>query len=358
MYGRLMTETDDPRRITRFSTTGGCAAKVGPGELLAMTQGLCGTGADHRVLVGTETGDDAGVVIIPSSGGEHAVVVTADFITPVVDDPFRFGAIAAANALSDVFAMGGEVLTAIALCAFPRELAVEVAREILEGGDQKTREAGGQVVGGHTVRNPELLYGLAVTGLVHPQKVIRNVGARVGDQLVLTKALGTGLVVNGRRKGLGSDANFEAALASMAFLNRPASRVAVALGAHAMTDVTGFALVGHALKMALGSSSTLRIELANLPILEGALELARAGVTTGSTKPNRAAAAGKISIPTNAPPEIDQLVHDPQTSGGLLIAIAAEQCDELLKRLADAGVTRAARIGEVISAGEFAIDFV
>ena len=325
---------------------------MGPGDLQMMVNGL-GRPCSAEVLVGTETGDDAGVYQLDA---ERALVVTADFITPVADEPYRFGAIAAANSLSDVFAMGGRPLTALALCCFPKELDAEVAREILTGGAAKAEEAGAQVIGGHTVRNPELLYGLSVTGVVHPGRILRNVGVRAGDALVLTKPLGTGLLINGRRKGLGSEADFNAALDSMARLNRVAAEAALAVSAHAATDVTGFGLVGHALKMALGSKVGLVIDAAALPLLGGAAALARQGVTTGSTKPNRAVGAGHVRFAGGGSVELDQIVHDPQTSGGLLVAVAAEHAGELLTRLGEGGVTGAALIGHAVALDGAATD--
>lgn len=309
---------------------------------------------DPALIVGTETGDDAGVYRLDD---ERAIVVTADFITPVADDPYMFGQVAAANALSDVFAMGGRPLVAVALCAFPKALDPGVAREILDGGQAKVIEAGAQIAGGHTVRNEELLYGLSVTGIVHPDRVLRNVGARVGDVLVLTKPLGTGLVINGRRKGLTRDADLAAALASMAQLNREAGAAASDLGAHAATDITGFGLLGHALKMARGSGVTLRFDASALPLLDGAVDLARAGVTTGSTRPNRAAASSHLLHDPRRdgqhdpaiPPVLDQLLYDPQTSGGLLVALPASSVEAFLSRVRAAGAERAARIGEVVA---------
>lgn len=342
-----------PRPLTRFATTGGCAAKVGPGELDDLMREL-GAPTEHdgdsAVLVGTETGDDAGVYRIDD---ERALVVTADFITPPCDDPFRYGEIAAANALSDVYAMGGRPTAAVALCAFPKELPAELARGILAGGQAKAREAGAYVLGGHTVRNPELLYGLSVTGLVAPRRLLRNVGARPGDALVLTKPLGTGLLVNGRRKGLGSDAHFQAALDSMALLNRAASEVLARFDVHAATDVTGFGMLGHALKMARGSGVTLALRADALPFLDGALALAAAGVTTGSTRPNRENVAAHLHMAGTLdgnpggrlPPVLDALLCDPQTSGGLLVSLPGEQADRLLAALGEAGVERAACIG-------------
>jgi selenide,water dikinase len=301
------------------------------------------------VLVGTETSDDAGVYALDD---ERALVVTADFITPVADAPYRFGQVAAANSLSDVFAMCGRPLTALALCMFPKELEPEVAGEILAGGQSKTAEAGAVIIGGHTVRNGELLYGLSVTGIVHPKKILRNVGARPGDALVLTKGLGTGLIINGRRKGFGSDEELEAALASMELLNASGAQLATEFGAHACTDITGFGLVGHTLEMASGSGVGVVVDAGRLPILPGAIQRARDGVTTGSHKGNRAISAGRLRSEGPLGLEVDQIVHDPQTSGGLLIAVAEERAEALVQALHAAGVSRAARIGSVVEAAE------
>ncbi|MSP59271.1 MAG: selenide, water dikinase SelD [Myxococcales bacterium] len=321
---------------------------MGPGDLHAILAGLPRP-LDAAVLVGTETGDDAGVYALDA---DRAIVCTADFITPVVDDPYRFGQVAAANSLSDVFAMGGRPLAALALCAFPKELDPDVAREILRGGQDKVIEAGAAIVGGHTVRNAELLYGLSVTGIVDPKKILRNVGARPGDALVLTKALGTGLVINGRRKGLGSDEDLEVALLSMELLNRGAAEAAVRFGAHACTDITGFGLAGHALGMAIGSGVGVVVHAEHLPLLPGVLARIREGVSTGSTRSNRSSCAPRLKTATALSTEMDQIVHDPQTSGGLLIAVAAERADELVAACLAAGAARTSRIGDVVATSE------
>ncbi len=340
------TIDDDKNRITRFALSGGCAAKVGPGELRAILAGLPRS-HDATVLVGVETGDDAGVVRLNDS---EAIVCTADFITPPVDDPYLYGQIAAANALSDVWAMGGTPVAAIALCTFPKELHPDAAREILAGGQDKVAEAGAFVVGGHTVRGPELFYGLSVTGRVHPDRVIKNFGARPGDRLLLTKPLGSGLVINGLRKGaLGLDDALPV-LRELARLNRGAGRVVSSMlpAIHAATDVTGFGLVGHALGMARGSSGVaLRISLSSLPLYPQVRRMVMAGVTTGSTGPNRVAAAEFIRGTLD--PFWDALVHDPQTSGGLLIAVAPAQAETLYDALKSAGESHATHIGEVVA---------
>lgn len=339
----MATETtQNPRQITQFACSGGCAAKIGPVDLRRIMAGLPQP-VDPAVLVGTETSDDAGVYRVSE---DTAIVCTADFITPVLDDPFLFGQIAAANALSDVYAMGGRPLAAVALCLFPTALDADVAREILAGGQAKVREAGAAVVGGHTVRNDELLYGLSVTGVVDPRRVVRNVGARPGDVLVLTKPLGTGLIVNGLRKAVIDLARARPVLEQVAMLNRAAADAMLALGAavHAATDVTGFGLVGHALNVAEGSGVTLRISLASLPLHPHVRDMVAAGVTTGSTKPNRARGEGRVSGALDR--FFDELVHDPQTSGGLLVAVSPQAASSL------PGVV----IGEVV-AGEPQIIF-
>jgi selenide,water dikinase len=300
--------------------------------------------AHAELLVGTETSDDAGVYRL---NDREAIVVTADFITPPSDDPRLYGQIAAANSISDVYAMGGRPLTALALCMFPKALELEMAREILAGGQDKVQEAGAVVVGGHTVRGEELFYGLSVTGVVEPTQILRNVGARPGDALVLTKPLGSGLVINGLRKQAISDEEARPTLEIVARLNRKACETATAMlpRVHAMTDVTGFGLVGHALGMTSAGGISLHVNLPSLPLYARVRDMHAAGVTTGSTKPNRAHGAGRVRGTLD--PFWDALVHDPQTSGGLLIAVESAVADELVRRLHDAGVEHAARIGEV-----------
>ena len=316
---------------------------MGPGDLRVIMAGLTQP-ANASVLVGTETSDDAGVYRLSD---REALVVTADFITPLVDDPFLFGQVAAANSLSDVYAMGGRPLTALALCMFPKALEPDLARAILAGGQAKVNEAGAAIVGGHTVRGEELLYGLSVTGVVDPARIVRNVGARPGDALVLTKPLGSGLIINGMRKGAIDEAEARPTIEILARLNRAAAEVATAMlpRVHAMTDVTGFGLVGHTLEMMAAGGISLHLELPSLPLYARVRDMVEAGVTTGSTRPNRANGSGRLRGTLST--FWDELVHDPQTSGGLVIAVAGEACDELIRRLHDAGVEHAARVGEV-----------
>jgi selenide,water dikinase len=334
--------------LTKLASCGGCAAKVAPTDLRAIMAGLSQP-ASAALIVGTETSDDAGVYALDA---DKAAVVTADFITPLTDDPFLYGQIAAANAISDVYAMGGTPLMALALCMFPKALEPEQARAILEGGQAKANEAGVLIVGGHSVRCEELFYGLSVTGVVERARVVRNVGARPGDVLVLTKPLGAGLVVNGVRKGVLTEADARPSFLTLATLNRAAAAAATAMGAalHAMTDVTGFGLVGHALEMTGHGGVSLHVDLPSLPLYPRVRELVAAGVTTGATKPNRANGAGRVRGTFS--PFWDELAHDPQTSGGLLIAVEAPRADELVARLHEAGVAHPAKIGEVRAADQ------
>jgi selenide, water dikinase len=300
--------------------------------------------ASAELLVGTETSDDAGVYRL---NDREAIVVTADFITPPSDDARLYGQIAAANALSDVYAMGGRPLTALALCMFPKALEPAAAREILAGGQGKVVEAGAFVVGGHTVRGEELFYGLSVTGVVDPAHLVRNVGARPGDALVLTKPLGSGLIINGLRKEAISEADARPTLEILARLNRAAAETATAMlpRVHAMTDITGFGLVGHMLGMTSAGGVSFHVDLPSLPLYARARDMHAAGVTTQSTRPNREHGAGRVRGALDS--FWDALIHDPQTSGGLCIAVDAAAADELVSRLRDAGVEHAARIGEV-----------
>jgi selenide,water dikinase len=294
------------------------------------------------VLVGPDAADDAGVYLLDG----RALVATADFITPVCDDPRRFGRVAAANAVSDVFAMGGRVLFALNLCCFPDPAEHrEALAEILAGAAEKLREAGGLLLGGHSVRDAELKFGLAVVGEADPGRLLTNAGARPGDRLLLTKPLGTGVLVNAFKFDRLDAAGLEPALVEMERLNADASRLALGHAATAATDVTGFGLAGHALGMARASGVGLAVEFARLPVHEGFFDLARAGISTGCTEPNRTAAAADLADRAGLDPARAALLFDPQTSGGLLIAAPPETAEALLAALVAAG-HRAAEIGE------------
>ena len=296
------------------------------------------------LLVGTSTADDAGVFRIAP---DLALVQTVDFFTPIVDDAFQFGAIAAANALSDVYAMGGEPKTALNVACFPQNgVPLEVLIDILRGGLAKAEEAGVVVVGGHTVIDEEIKFGMAVTGLVHPDRILRNVGARPGDALVLTKALGTGIVATALKRGAGSPAEHAAAIESMAALNAAAARVLRGFEVHACTDVTGFGLLGHGYEMAHGSGVRPALVAERLPLLPGARALAAAGHLTGGCKRNRDWLADKVEVAAGVPADLAEIAWDPQTSGGLLVAVPAATAPRLLDAFRAAGV-RAATIGAV-----------
>jgi len=279
-----------------------------------------------------------------------AIVNTVDFFTPIVDDPYVFGQIAAANALSDVYAMGGTPITALNIVGFPKDrLDLDVLAEIIKGGAERVRRAGAVLIGGHTILDPELKYGMAVTGTVHPDHVWRNVGAKAGDALVLTKALGTGIVTTALKRRKVSRTELRATVASMVALNDVASRVARAFSVHACSDVTGFGLLGHATEMAMGSRVSLVFEAAKLPLLPGAVRLAEKGLLTGGCKRNRAYLSDKVVISPSVGAGLEEVAFDPQTSGGLLIALPAKAADRLVKKLKAAGVAAATTIGRVQS---------
>ncbi len=309
------------------------------------------------LLVGLGSPDDAAVFRL---NAEQAIIETADFFPPVVDDPYTFGAVAAANALSDIYAMGGQPLFALNLAAFPDDLPPEVMSEILRGGAEKLREAGAALAGGHTVTDREPKYGLAVTGLVHPDRILTKGGARPGDALVLTKALGTGVITTAHKRGIERPDELAAAVASMVRLNRAASEAAQATpGVHAMTDITGFGLLGHAHEMAHLGKVAFRLRHAALPWLPGARRLGEAGVFPGGGERNEDFYSQWVRFGPGLELSAweQRLLHDPQTSGGLLVAVAEQNQDELLRRLRDAG-EEAYTIGGVIGAGEGAIELV
>jgi selenide, water dikinase len=299
------------------------------------------------VLVGPETGDDAGVYLLDTAAGKVALVATADFITPVCDDPNRFGRIAATNAISDVYAMGGRPLFALNLCCFPNDLPKSALAGMLEGASQAMAAAGCALLGGHTVKDKELKYGLAVVGIADPSRLLPNTGARAGDVLLMTKPLGTGVMVNAYKVKKLDAQGLEPALAEMERTNAVASEIALRHGAHAATDVTGFGLSGHALGMAKASKVKLEIRLAALVRHAAFDDLVRRGVSTGSTKPNRDNAIDSMRLPHGLAAADEALLFDPQTSGGLLIALPEDAADAALDQLVSAG-HRAARVGRVL----------
>jgi selenide,water dikinase len=330
-------------RLTELTDCGGCAAKLGA-DLLA--QALAGMGAEappRELIAGLTPPDDAAAYLVSPA---LAIIGTLDFFPPVVDDARQYGEIAAANALSDVFAMGGRVLFALSIAAFPEELPRETLAAVFAGASSKVREAGGTLAGGHTIRDPEPKYGLAVIGAAHPDKLLRKGGARPDDVLVLTKRLGTGLLVSGRRRRKTRDADFDRAIDQMRTLNKAASDIFVAAGVKAATDITGFGLLGHGLEMARASGARFVLEASALPALDGALELAAAGVETGGAAHNRRFVADELTVAAEIAPDLITLAHDPQTSGGLLASIRPDIVDEVEQELDRAGVEHW-RVGSV-----------
>ncbi len=300
---------------------------------------------DPNVLVGFDHADDAGVYLIAP---DQALVQTVDFFTPIVDDPYTFGQIAATNALSDVYAMGGKPLTALALVCFPEKADLEILERILAGGLSKMIEAGCTVIGGHSIRDEETKFGYSVTGLVHPKKVLANGGAKPGDSLLFTKAIGTGVISTAIKKGKAEARWIDAAVRSMTTLNRRAAEV-IAAGSfrvNAMTDVTGFGLIGHAREMVLASDVSIRISAGRIPLLEGALECVRAGYVPAGLKNNREFAECLVEYDSGVAEDVRALLFDPQTAGGLLIS--TPDAEDLSQALNDAGAA-AVEIGEVLA---------
>lgn len=333
-------------RLTSLAACAGCAAKLGPSDLARVVRPLNGifTAADYPgLLVGLEQPDDAAVYQVSP---EIAIISTVDFFPPVVDSPYAFGAVAAANALSDVYAMGGDPLFAVNLVAYPESLGLEVLSEILRGGAEKVREAGAVVAGGHTVTDPEPKYGLAVTGSVHPDRILHKGGAQPGDRLILTKALGTGTITTALKRGIASPAHEQAVIASMTHLNRAASHAARAYRIHAMTDVTGFSLMGHSREMANLSGTDLVISFGSLRWIDGARDYAEQDIFPGGMGRNRGYYESWVDFKAPLTEPERKLLFDPQTSGGLLIAVHPDDAQALLDDMVDAG-EKAALIGEV-----------
>jgi len=301
---------------------------------------------DPKVLVGLETSDDAGVYQLTE---EIALVQTVDFFTPIVDDPFTFGQIAVANALSDVYAMGGTPLTAMNLVAFStKTLPPSVLKEILLGGLSKLDEAKVALVGGHTVEDPEIKYGLSVTGIVHPAKVLTNANARPGDRLVLTKPLGTGIISTALKGGMATEAAVRKIVESMAALNQTAAEIMKAFGAHACTDITGFGFIGHALEMARGSRTGMVVRAKAVPVFPEALDYAKIGLIPAGAYSNRQFFSCSVDVEPDVPSLLVDILYDPQTSGGLLISLPAEKAEGLVAALKAKGERASAIVGEVI----------
>ena len=344
-YERMDTAALPPIRLTEFSHGGGCGCKIAPGvlrELLAKSSpGLVPT----DLLVGVETSDDAAVYRL---NDRQAIVATTDFFMPIVDDPFAFGAIAATNALSDIYAMGATPLFALALVAMPLErLPLATIRAILAGGEATCARAGVPLAGGHTIDSVEPIYGLVALGLVHPGRVKRNADARAGDVLILGKPLGVGVLSAALKKDSLDAGGYARMIATTTQLNTPGPELAAVQGVHALTDVTGFGLAGHALELSRGAGLTVRIEWSQVPLLPGVRDLAGQGMVTGASGRNWAGYGADIELPPGFTPADQALLTDPQTSGGLLVSCAAQSAGEVLAVFRRHGFAAAAVIGEV-----------
>jgi selenide,water dikinase len=345
-------------KLTSMAKAAGCAAKLNPATLDAVLRKLPRQ-TDPNVLVGFDTNDDAGIYKIAEN---MALVQTVDFFTPIVDDPFLFGQIAAANALSDVYAMGGRPISSLSIVGFPEKGDPAILEQIIRGGLAKMTEANCSVIGGHSIRNEDMLFGYAVTGLIDPHRVWRNVGAREGDALLFTKPLGTGVITTALKKERATEASLAAAVAAMTTLNRAASAALLEIDArsgetpsiHAVTDVTGFSLLGHAREMALGDPQrgipvvSFEIDHSAFDYFPGAVEAAREGHLSGGLKNNRAFVSDCASFAPTVAAEYQDLLFDPQTSGGLLVAIDAKSADSALKAMQQHGVS-ARRVGSVVA---------
>ena len=333
--------------LTSLTGAGGCGAKIGPGILSRLLEGVT-RAAPPELLVGCEASDDAAVYRI---SGDQVLIQTVDFFPPMVDDPYVFGQVAAANAISDVYAMGGQPRLALNLLAFPCTLPLEAVKAILAGGGDKAAEAGVVIAGGHSIDDREPKYGLSVTGFARPEEVLTNGGAQTGDVLVLTKPLGTGVLTAAARGGLLSPEETAGVAAVMTALNKGARDAMMPLRPHACTDVTGFSLLGHSREMAQASGRTIRIFSRQVPLQPRALELATEGILPAGVYRNRSYLEEAVELSAGVPLALADCLFDPQTSGGLLIALPEGQAETLLSRLADAGASGAV-VGRVEDRGD------
>ncbi len=348
MTNSIVSNPTEPR-LTSLSHGGGCGCKIAPGVLSSILRGTTGMPLPPELLVGIETADDAAVYRLNDS---QALVATTNFFMPTVDDPFDFGRIAATNALSDVYAMGGQPIMALALVGMPiNVLSVATIGRILEGGASVCRAAGIPIAGGHTIDSVEPIYGLVALGLVHPERVQKNSGARAGDVLVLGKPLGVGVLSAALKKGELSADGYAQMIACTTQLNTAGPELAASPGVHAITDVTGFALAGHALEMARGAGVTLQLDWPAVPLLPGVRALAARGIVTGASGRNWAAYGHEVALPADFSATDRALLTDPQTSGGLLVACASEALDAVRAVFARHGFGDAAVVGRVAARG-------
>jgi selenide,water dikinase len=335
-------------RLTSLSHGGGCGCKIAPGLLSEILKGTARMPMPKELLVGIETADDAAVYQL---NDEQALIATTDFFMPIVDDPFDFGRIAATNAISDVYAMGGKPIMALALVGMPiNVLSTEVIGRILAGGEAVCREAGIPIAGGHTIDSVEAIYGLVALGLVHPKRVKRNADAKVGDRLILGKPIGVGVLSAALKKDQLSPEGYAQMIACTTQLNTPGPDLAALDGVHALTDITGFGLAGHVLELARGAKASVCIDWARVPMLPGVRQLATDGFVTGASGRNWAGYGAEVNLPANFPAADQALLSDPQTSGGLLVSCAASAVDEVLAIFRRHGFAAVAEIGEVAAA--------
>lgn len=335
-------------RLTFLSHGGGCGCKIAPGVLSQILKSTSGMPLPPELLVGIETADDAAVYRL---NDEQALIATTDFFMPIVDDAFDFGRIAATNAISDVYAMGGTPILALAIVGMPiNVLPLETIGRILEGGASVCKAAGIPIAGGHTIDSVEPIYGLVALGLVHPSRVKRNADARVGDRLVLGKPLGVGILSAALKKEQLDAAGYQRMIATTTRLNTPGPDLAALPGVHAITDVTGFGLAGHALEMARGAHCTVQVDWARVPLVEGARDLAAAGYVTGASGRNWAAYGHEVQLPPHFAAVDQALLSDPQTSGGLLVSCSPEAVSEVLAVFQRHGFAAAVDIGAVLPA--------
>jgi selenide,water dikinase len=336
-------------RLTSLSHGGGCGCKIAPGVLSEILKNTAKLPMPKELLVGIETADDAAVYRL---NDEQALIATTDFFMPIVDDPYDFGRIAATNAISDVYAMGGTPIMALALVGMPvNVLSTRTIARILEGGEAACRAAGIPIAGGHTIDSVEPIYGLVALGLVHPKRVKRNADAKPGDRLILGKPLGVGVLSAALKKGELGDAGYAQMIASTTQLNTPGAELAALDGVHALTDVTGFGLAGHALELARGSGCAVCLDWARVPLLPGVRELASRGFVTGASGRNWAGYGGDVSLPAGFADEDRALLTDPQTSGGLLVSCAPDAVPQVLALFKQHGFESASEIGEVAPRG-------
>ena len=337
---------DTPIRLTSFSHGGGCGCKIAPGVLAEILKKSSGFPVPKELMVGIETSDDAAVYKL---NDEQALIATTDFFMPIVDDPYDFGRIAAANAISDVYAMGGTPIMALALLAMPVDkLPLDVIGKIIQGGEAICAEAGIPIAGGHTIDSVEPIYGLVVMGLVHPSRVKRNADARPGDKLILGKALGVGILSAALKKNALDAAGYAAMIATTTQLNKAGTALAKLPGVHALTDVTGFGLLGHLLELARGAKLGATLRMADIPLLPGVAQLAEQGYITGASNRNWAAYGDDVQLGEGISTVQRALLTDPQTSGGLLVSCAPEAVDAVLAQFRADGFAAAAVIGDVV----------